>query len=144
MGVVVVVLLIAAVASVGYYQIGIAPSLVSSTTTTSSTPSCTPSTCVNVTIASGASGCYNPPDTKVCGFQPATVTVVLGVNSTVVWTNDDTAVHTVTSSSGPLSSGDLEPGNVYQYTFTAAGNYSYHCVYHFWMVGNVIVKAPST
>ena len=45
-------------------------------------------------------------------FSPDNVTVVIGVNNTVMWTNDDVALHTVTSSSVPAgaqSFNDCEP-----------------------------------
>ncbi len=94
-----------------------------------------PAHSVSVTIAPGSGS--NQSST---GFTPSTITVVIGVNNTVVWTNDDTVPHTVTSYDGSFSSGNLNPGNTYQFTFTTPGNYSYHCSYHTWMEGTVIVK----
>ena len=82
-------------------------------------------------------------DTSGKGFTPDTITVVLGVNNTVVWTNNDSSPHTVTSNTGAFSSGNLAPGQTYSYTFTAPGTYEYHCTYHPWMVGTVVVKAGS-
>ena len=38
-------------------------------------------------------------NTAVPGYSPATITVVIGVNNTVQWTNNDVAPHTVTASS---------------------------------------------
>ena len=80
-------------------------------------------------------------DTSSKGFSPDTLTVILGVNSTVVWTNNDRSPHTVTSDAGLFSSGNLAPGQAYSYTFTSPGTYQYHCTYHPWMVGTVVVKA---
>jgi plastocyanin len=67
---------------------------------------------------------------------------VIGVNNTVYWVNDDSVVHTVTGfrgSSPAFDSGSMLPGAIFRYTFTVAGNYTYHCVYHAWMQGVVIV-----
>jgi plastocyanin len=98
-----------------------------------------------VSIPSGAGNPSNPP-----GYAPDTITVVMGVNNTVTWTNDDTAGagthHTVTSTSVPsgassFNSGDMAPGAKYTYTFTAPGTYQYDCEYHSWMVGTVVVKS---
>jgi plastocyanin len=77
------------------------------------------------------------------GYAPDTITVVIGVNNTVTWTNDDTVAHTVTSVSGngTVSSGNFVPGATYTYTFTAPGTYDYYCEYHAWMTGTVIVKS---
>jgi plastocyanin len=79
-------------------------------------------------------------------FQPANITVVIGVNNSVTWTNSDTAPHTVTSTSVPsgasmFDSGNMNSGATYTYTFTVPGTYRYQCTYHtIWMQGMVIVK----
>jgi len=75
------------------------------------------------------------------GFNPSTITVVIGINNTVIWNNDDSAPHTVTANDGSFSSGNLNPGDSYTFTFTTPGTYSYHCSYHPWMKGTVVVKA---
>lgn len=97
---------------------------------------------VAVTIAPGAG-----TNTTNKGFSPNTIKVVLGVNSTVVWTNDDGSPHTVTANDGTFDSGNLapassgSPGGTYTFTFTKPGTYTYHCTYHPWMTGTVIVLA---
>src|ERR1700730_17982605 len=85
------------------------------------------------------------------GYAPDTVTVVIGVNNTVMWQNNDTAPHTVTPSVAPAAgswptagSGNMKAGDTYSYTFTVPGNYTYICTYHSWMVGYVVVKAAAT
>lgn len=127
-GAIVAVLIIGAVASIGYYQFQVAPNLTTTTSTTSAA-SCTPSTCVNVTI-------YPNAATVAPGFAPDTITVVLGRNSTVVWLNNDTsgAPHTVTPKSPTAGwetgSAQLNLGDTYTYTFTVAGTYQYYCTIH--------------
>ncbi len=75
------------------------------------------------------------------GYLPATITVVLGVNSTVVWTNDDSVFHTVTATDGSFNSGTIFSGQTWSHTFTQPGTYSYYfCQYHPWMKGTVVVK----
>jgi plastocyanin len=101
----------------------------------SSSGSTAPAGSINVNIVSGAG--LNQSST---GFTPSTITVVMGVNNTIIWTNDDSVPHTVTSDEGTFSSGNLNPGDTYQFTFPAPGNYTYHCSYHPWMSGTVIVK----
>jgi plastocyanin len=159
-GAVVAILIIGAVASIGYYQFEVAPGLTSTTTSTTTTQSvdctATPSSCVTVTIVSGAAGqpSGSPP---LYGYSPLTITVVIGHNNTVVWKNNDTAFHTATSVSGdpaPFATGCLDgigaacpaPSSgisSYQFTFTVAGVYTYHCDYHPWMTGKVIVLPAS-
>ena len=73
-------------------------------------------------------------------YSPDPVTVVIGVNNTVTWVNNDSSPHTITSDDGTFGSGNVAPGGVFTYTFTSPGTYRYHCIYHPWMVGTVIVK----
>ena len=100
-------------------------------------------TTVKVSIPNGASNPAGAP-----GYAPDTITLVLGVNNSVTWTNNDAAAHTVTSDnttggSPAFDSGNLAAGASYSHTFTATGTYTYHCNYHNWMKGTVVVKAGS-
>ena len=150
-GAVVAILIIGAVATLGYYQFAVAGSQTTVTTTTTTTPSvtCPSSACVNVTIPSGASSPpagYSSGQTTTFGYAPDVVTVVIGKNNTVFWTNNDVAPHTATSdTSGIFDSGMngglTTQGGTYQFTFTTPGTYHYHCSFHAWMQGTVIVKA---
>lgn len=71
-------------------------------------------------------------------FQPQTLTVASG--TTVVWTNNDSAPHTVTSDGGSFGSDTLSPGASFVHTFSAAGTFSYHCNIHKSMQAKVIVQ----
>lgn len=109
------------------------------TTTTTAATSAGPGSSVAISIPSGAASPSNPP-----GYAPDKVTIVLGVNSSVTWTNADTAPHTVTSTSVPagaaaFDSGNMNAGQAYTYNFTTPGTYQYHCSYHSWMTGTVVV-----
>ena len=77
-------------------------------------------------------------------FQPVNIVVVIGVNNTVDWTNDDSAPHTVTSKNVPAGAASFNSGNmnssaVFTHTFNVPGTYSYYCEYHSWMQGTVTV-----
>jgi plastocyanin len=74
-------------------------------------------------------------------YSPDPVTVVVGVNSTIKWVNNDNAPHTVTANDASFDSGNVAQGQSFTFTFTTAGTYQYHCVYHPWMVATIIVKA---
>lgn len=75
-------------------------------------------------------------------FSPATLTVAPG--TTVVWTQKDTAPHTVTSDSGAWNdAGALSVGQTFSHTFTTAGTYPYHCAVHPYMTAKVIVAGGS-
>ncbi len=72
-------------------------------------------------------------------FSPAGVSVAHG--DTVVWTNNDTITHTVTSNTGAeLNSGGIAPGMTYRHVFATAGVFDYHCAIHSTMHGAVTVQ----
>ncbi|MGI0004465.1 MAG: PEFG-CTERM sorting domain-containing protein [Candidatus Nitrosotenuis sp.] len=99
---------------------------------------------VEVSMAAGSSspGCET---TNEC-FIPAEVTTDVG--SEVIWSNDDTAAHTVTSgtiedseSVGAVFDSSLfMAGKTFSYKFEEAGEFPYFCVVHPWMSGTVIVQ----
>jgi plastocyanin len=65
--------------------------------------------------------------------------LTIAVGTTVVWTNDDAAPHTVTASNGAFDSGNLDKGASYSFTFTQEGTYNYVCQYHPGMKGQIVV-----
>jgi plastocyanin len=96
-------------------------------------------------------------------FEPETITVVTGVNSTVRWVNEDVTLHSVIASSDddPIfynatkvqcenndyqncvvipSNNFLSPGGTFEFTFTKPGVYDYHMEPHPHMQGTVIVQ----
>ena len=75
-------------------------------------------------------------------FGPKRITVKRG--QTVVWTNRDVAVHTVTASASSrlhFHSKDLGKGATFRVTFTRTGTFTYHCIYHAFMRGTIKVTA---
>jgi plastocyanin len=74
-------------------------------------------------------------------YSPPSIIVVIGVNDTITWTNNDIAPHTVTADNGSFNSGNLNPGQSWTHVFTTPGTYTYHCDYHPWMKGTVIVES---
>jgi len=98
------------------------------------------SSAVQISISNGASNSANGP-----GYSPDSITLIIGSNNTVSWTNNDSVHHTVTTTSAPssasFSSGNMNPGATYTCTFTVPGTYKYYCVYHAWMTGTILVEA---
>jgi len=143
-GVAISVLVIAAVASIGFFQANYAPSIFTSPSI-SSTTALQPGQYVNVTIPNGAgtppTG-YTSGAKTAFGFTPDTITVVIGRNNTINWINDDTAPHTATSdTAGVFDTGTIAPGASASLTLATPGTYTYHCSFHAWMQGTVIVKS---
>jgi len=80
---------------------------------------------------------------KNFSFNPGTIIVIIGVNNTITWTNNDGVTHTVTSDDGTFGE-SLAPGKSYTFTFSTAGTFGYHCSIHTYMTGSVIVENPSS
>ncbi|MDQ3872979.1 MAG: plastocyanin/azurin family copper-binding protein [Thermoproteota archaeon] len=102
-----------------------------------------PAQSVAVNIAQGAS---LPTNGKF--FVPKEAQGTLGQSNKVVWTNDDSTAHSVTSDNGYVDkiNGDFDsikqgglvlPGKTFEFTFTQAGDYPYHCEPHPHMQGVV-------
>ena len=71
-------------------------------------------------------------------FSPSSITINVG--DTIVWTNYDSASHTVTSNDGTFDSGSITNGNTFSFTFTSAGTFDYYCAPHPGMTGSVTVQ----
>ena len=99
-----------------------------------------------VSIFDGNPAC-SPVSPANCGFNPSPLTVKMGVNNTVTWTNNGGQAHTVTSNqtaNGSLpsfNSNGINANSQYTFTFTQAGTYHYYCEYHVWMQAIVVVSA---
>ena len=64
------------------------------------------------------------------------------VDEPVIWLNEDSAFHSVTSGSYEeptdlFDSGHMDPYGIFTYTFEEPGMYPYFCTLHPWMAGNV-------
>jgi hypothetical protein len=73
------------------------------------------------------------------GFTPAYITLVIGVNNTVIWKNEDTTWHTAHSNIPEFDSRMIAPGASFTHTFLHGGSFPYHCDPHPWMTGLIIV-----
>ena len=95
---------------------------------------------IEVIIPSGA-GINQPGQTF---YEPESITIESG--STVVWLNDDSTIHTVTSGTvdegpnGKFDSAIIDAGATYEYMFTSSGVEDYYCIVHPWMIGTVTVE----
>lgn len=61
-------------------------------------------------------------------FSPAQLTVPVG--TTVVWTSNATARHTVTAADGSFGSATMAQGDVFEFTFMTPGTFVYFCRFH--------------
>ncbi len=70
-------------------------------------------------------------------FGPARIKVSL--HTLIVWTNNDSFQHTVTSDTGVWDSGNVDPSANYNRSFNKTGTFKYHCTIHPFMLGSVTV-----
>ena len=101
---------------------------------TSTTGATTTTTQATTTTSGGGSA-----QVTIAGFafSPGTLTVPVG--TTVIWVNSDGITHTVTANGGAFNSGNLVDGAAFQFTFTQAGQFPYHCALHASMSGTITV-----
>ena len=71
-------------------------------------------------------------------YDPEVIQVTVG--TTAVWTNNDNAIHTVTSIDGEFDSDIMSVGDSFEYTFNTPGKWDYFCIVHPWMTGAVDVE----
>lgn len=120
---------------------GAANSSSSSSASTMTSTSSAPANSLAISILKGASS-----DQSSRGYSPDNATVVIGVNNTLVWTNNDALGHIVTFTTVPsgakVSSSDLiGPSMTFTETFTATGTYHYYDALYPWMKGTIVVKS---
>ncbi|MBI2831771.1 MAG: cupredoxin domain-containing protein [Chloroflexi bacterium] len=97
-----------------------------------------------------------PPDTTPAPPVPTTLAINVGddffssaimsvaAGTTVTWANTGRSPHTVTSDTGIFSSGTMNTGASYAFTFQTAGTYSYRCIFHNGMTGSITVTGGDT
>jgi plastocyanin len=134
----VIILVLAAVAGIAYY-VGTPASLPSPN---ASSDSC-PSQSVQMIIPQGVG------TNSSIHFEPPTLVVVVGINNTVIWNDQDsTAAHDVISVSVPPNGvqfyiDGMSAGNTYCVTLSAPGTYTYEVFLPYIVEGTIIVKDAS-
>ena len=71
-------------------------------------------------------------------YNPAVLTVSVG--TTVTWVNHDDIPHTVTANDKRFASTGMDTDDKFSHVFTTPGTYSYFCMIHPHMTGQIIVK----
>jgi plastocyanin len=99
--------------------------------------------------ANGISIVEGAQNRGTAAFTPNPLTISLANDPSVVWFNDDQmsggygggngVSHNITADDGSFESGIFQPGSTYLTTFSAAGDYGYHCSIHPGMRGRVVV-----
>lgn len=96
-----------------------------------------------VTIPSGAS-----TQNATKNFEPASLTVVIGQNNTVVWVNRDISAVTIKADNNTaypdffaatINSTALLPNQTFEFIFVKPGTFGYHSEPYPWLRGTVTV-----
>lgn len=77
---------------------------------------------------------------SISNFAFVATTTTVSAGTTVTWTNNDSAPHTVTADDNSFTSATLNQGNTYSHTFSTAGSFPYHCNFHSNMTATVVVR----
>jgi plastocyanin len=102
------------------------------------TPS-SPSAPSAVATVAGGKGKVVTVDIAMFAYHPSTLTVAPG--TTVAFHNVDTTEHTATSKNATtFDTGPIQHNETKMVTLTEAGTFAYHCAFHPFMNGTIIVK----
>jgi plastocyanin len=99
-----------------------------------------PSRFVSIPAGTAIPGCEK---VDLC-YDPNSLIIFTG--GEVIWRNDDTSSHTVTSGSiiegpdGIFGSGLIKPGTTFSFKFEESGQYDYFCMIHPWANASVTVN----
>jgi plastocyanin len=103
---------------------------------------------VTITIGAEDAAGDEPPADQAAPSDGATITIAdfsfsgiteIPVGTTVVVTNTDAAPHTWSADDGAFDSGALGQNDTFEFTFTEAGEFAYHCNFHPSMTGTIVV-----
>jgi plastocyanin len=89
--------------------------------------------------ATGGVNITDGQDISAYGFDPVSLQVNAG--DSVTWTNTGSQAHTVTASDGSFDSGLIQPGDMFNLTFSTPGTYTYACTPHPWMKATIVVAS---
>jgi plastocyanin len=80
-----------------------------------------------------------PGSVRIVQFAFVAPNLDVPVGTTVTWSNDDPAPHTVTADGAAFDSKQLDPGATFSTVLDTPGSFAYHCEIHPTMVGTVVV-----
>jgi plastocyanin len=111
--------------------------------------------CLALVVVMAGSALATSTDVSIQSFAFNPKSAHARMGDTVRWTNNDGPTHTTTSDGSPCcpfgpdlwDSGPLVTGDTFSFVFTTAGKYLYHCAFHQFMKGSIVIgmrAVPST
>jgi len=94
-------------------------------------------------IASASHALAATNTVAISGFAFDPQTISINVGDTVRWVNNDSFSHTATSDTGAWATPALLSGQSATIDFNTPGTNAYHCFFHTFMHGTVVVLAPN-
>ncbi len=88
----------------------------------------------------GSNGYSNTTPVSIKNFAFSVSTLTVSTGTTVKWTNNDAATHTVTADDGSFDSGNMAPGASFRKTFNSPDSIPYHCNIHSSMKASVVIQ----
>ena len=89
----------------------------------------------------GGSSAAPATDTvKIASFKFAPPSIQVKRGATVTWSNVDNADHTATADAGGFDTGNVRVGKSVTVHLSKPGTFAYHCAFHPFMHGTVVVK----
>ncbi len=137
---IIIAIVILAIAGYFFMKVPTQPSTIPSIDTRPTSPVTSPDqlTPPSQTPPTSTPSTYNI-EIKSFAFNNDTLNIKVG--DSIIWTNKDSASHSIISDSGTeISSPVISTGQTYSHTFATAGTYEYHCGIHTSMKGKVIVS----
>jgi len=77
---------------------------------------------------------------KIMNFAFAPARIAVSPGTRIVWTNEDSDPHTVTTDLPGFSSPALDTGQTFAQVLPKTGTFAYHCTIHPFMHGTVVVE----
>jgi plastocyanin len=89
--------------------------------------------------ASGASRGSHAVTVAIRNFAYAPQTLTVSPGTRVTWVNHDSTAHTATVTGG-FDTGTIAPGRSASVVLSRPGTYHYHCLFHAFMLGTIVVR----
>ena len=97
----------------------------------------TPSTAAGAPAKPAATGASK---VTIASFKYAPTPITVSKGTTVTFENKDNASHTATADNGSFDSSTITQGSSKKLTFSKAGTFPYHCAFHPFMHGKMVVQ----
>ncbi|MFI5266657.1 MAG: cupredoxin domain-containing protein [Chloroflexota bacterium] len=98
----------------------------------------TPGPSTAVAIQTPAASAANQVRIQDFGFTPPTLNISIGTR--LSWTNTGPSNHTITANDGSFDSSTIQRNATFNFTFSKAGTFAYHCSIHPTMLGTITVS----